>query len=63
MLSLFISLYLKAIFYLIRATFKLVYTQEFGVFYSLIALVKVYFQIYIYFFPSYIVGNKKLFCP
>lgn len=49
MLSLFISLYLKAIFYLIRATFKLVYTKEFGVFYSLIALVKLYFQIYIFF--------------
>lgn len=49
MLSLFISLYLKSIFYLIRATFKLVYTQEFGVFYSLIALVKLYFQIYIFF--------------
>lgn len=49
MLSLKITPFLKATFYLIRATFKLVYTQESGIFHSHIALMNTDFQIYAFF--------------
>lgn len=61
--SLFISPFVKATFYLITATFKLVYTTGMWWFPLSYCSGKNSLSNLCTFFPSYVVGKKQLFLP